>query len=178
MNWHRLAAASLLFTSAALLVTAEQAQANRRASNTSRCLVVTSIDTGERRLVTEAGLPCPRQSSASSSTRSAANSVRPSSVVTVTPVILPADPLIDPENHTFELFNNSYRDILFLQLFPTSAPDEVAVLGGTRALAPGRAWNVNLSRGCEYNVLVEYEDGVQDFYEGVDTCAYRGIQFR
>jgi hypothetical protein len=170
MSWHRLTAASLLFASAALLFTAEQAQANRRVSNTARCLVVTSIDTGERRFVTEAGLPCPANSSTSS--------VRPTSVV-IAPVMLPVtESLIDPEDHSFELFNNSYRDILFLQLFPLSSPDEVAVLGGTRALAPGRAWNINLNRGCEYNVLVEYKDGVQDFYEGVNTCVYRGIQFR
>jgi hypothetical protein len=170
MSWHRLTAASLLFASAALLFTAEQAQANRRVSNTARCLVVTSIDTGERRFVTEAGLPCPANPSTTS--------IRPTSAV-IAPVMLPVtESLIDPEDHSFELFNNSYRDILFLQLFPLSSPDEVAVLGGTRALAPGRAWNINLNRGCEYNVLVEYEDGVQDFYESVDTCAYRGIQFR
>lgn len=174
MNWHRLTTVGLLFTSAVFLLTAEQAKANRyRASNPSRCLVITSLDTGERRYVTEAGLPCP-----ANSTTPSASSVRPTSVVPVTPVVLPVSESVIDQDHSFELFNNSYRDILFLQLFPVSSPDEMAVLGGTRALAPGRAWNVNLDRGCEYNVLVEYEDGVQDFYESVDTCSYRGLQLR
>jgi hypothetical protein len=90
-------------------------------------------------------------------------------------------PLVYPdfrEEHEFELFNNSYRDILFLHLIPLNAPDEEMVFGGTRKLAPGRAWNVNLSHGCTYSLLVEYEDGDQAFYEAVNTCDYGGIQLR
>lgn len=82
------------------------------------------------------------------------------------------------EAHEFELFNNSYRDVLFLHLTPLDAPDQEMVFGGTRKLAPGRAWSVDLSDGCHYNLFVEYEDGPQDFYEAVNTCDHRGIQLR
>lgn len=94
--------------------------------------------------------------------------------VRVTPVVYPEL----REEHEFELFNNSYRDILFLHLVPLSAPDEEMIFGGTRKLAPGRAWSVNLEHGCDYDLLVEYEDGEQNFYEAVNTCDYRGIQLR
>lgn len=82
------------------------------------------------------------------------------------------------EDHQFELFNNSYRDILFLHLMPLDSFDQEMVFGGTRKLAPGRAWSVNLNHGCDYDLLVEYENGVQEFYEAVNTCDYRGIQLR
>ncbi|WNZ24302.1 hypothetical protein HJG54_16515 [Leptolyngbya sp. NK1-12] len=173
MNWRRFTATSLLLASATLpFLIAGQAQANRpRTSTGSGCFVVTSLDTGERRFVTATGLPCNPNS-----TRSTLHST---AVAQVTPVVRPvAEAWIDPNDHNFELFNNSDRDILYLHLFPVSTPDDVAVLGGRRGLAPGRAWNVNLDRGCEYNLLVEFEDGAEDFYEGVDTCAYRGIQLR
>lgn len=89
-------------------------------------------------------------------------------------------PLVYPElrEHQFELFNNSYRDILFLHLVPLNAPAEEMIFGGTRKLAPGRAWSVNLGHGCDYDLLVEYEDGEQSFYEAVNTCDHRGIQLR
>jgi hypothetical protein len=90
-------------------------------------------------------------------------------------------PSVDPqflEEHEFELFNNSYRDILFLHLIPLNSPEEEMVFGGTRRLIPGRAWRVNLNRGCLYSLLVEYEDGAQTFYEEVNTCDYHGLQLR
>jgi hypothetical protein len=80
--------------------------------------------------------------------------------------------------HSFELFNNSQQDILYLHIYTDSNPDDVAVYGGIRQLPPGRAWKVNLGRECSYNVMAEYEDGSQVSYDDVNTCDYRGIQLQ
>ncbi len=94
--------------------------------------------------------------------------------VTVAPVFVP----LVPQTHSFELFNNTQQDVLYLHLAPLSNPDEVAIYGGTNNLSPGRAWRVNLDAECDYSVFVEYEDGSQSFYERVNTCDYRGIQLQ
>ena len=82
------------------------------------------------------------------------------------------------QTHSFELFNNSQQDILYLHVSAESNPDDVAVYGGIRQLPPGRAWKVNLGRECSYSVMAEYEDGSQVSYDNVNTCDYRGIQLQ
>lgn len=94
--------------------------------------------------------------------------------ITVAPAFVP----LVPQEHAFELFNSTQQDVLYLHLAPLSNPDDVAVYGGSRSLAPGRAWRVNLNDGCDYSVFVEYEDGSQTFYDQVNTCDYRGIQLQ
>jgi hypothetical protein len=94
--------------------------------------------------------------------------------VTTAPAFVP----LVPQEHSFELFNNTQQDVLYLHLAPLSDPDQVAVYGGTRSLPPGRAWRVSLDDGCDYSVFVEYEDGSQSLYEQVNTCDYRGIQLQ
>lgn len=167
MNWHRSSVASLLFVTAGLLFAVmDQAAAQHRPAITSSCVRAVTIHSGERVLVTESGRTCPAQA------------IQVAPAAPTAPVAPMNYSYVEPDSHLFELFNNSYRDILFLHLFPSNEPDQVEVFGGTRTLAPGRAWSVNLDRGCTYNVLVEYEDGAQNFYEDVDTCSYRGIQLR
>ncbi|MFM7426351.1 MAG: hypothetical protein ACKO7W_15380 [Elainella sp.] len=94
--------------------------------------------------------------------------------VTVTPTFVP----LVPQEHSFELFNNTQQDVLYLHLASLNDPDEVTVYGGTRSLSPGRAWRVDLNDGCDYSIFVEYEDGSQTFYDQVNTCDYRGIQLQ
>jgi hypothetical protein len=97
----------------------------------------------------------------------------------VTPVYLPAPRAIEETyEHRFELFNNSQQDITYLHLAPLSDPDEVVSYGGSRSLAHGRAWTVNLGGECDYSLMVEYEDGSQSFFESVNTCDYEGLQLR
>lgn len=157
MDWHRLVVTSILFISALPIGAADQAVAQPYRSAVPGCVSIIDLDSGERRLVTQSGEPCPVRS------------------VQVAPV---ADSWVASTDHSFELFNNSYRDILFLHLFPLTSPDHNIVFGGTRKLRPGYAWRVDLDRGCDYNLLVEYEDGTQDFYENVDTCSFGGLQLR
>jgi hypothetical protein len=163
MNWHRLTVASVVLASVILPMAAEPAMAQSRSLTVPRCIRAIDVTSGESILVTESGQICPIQS------------------VQVAPRA-PLPPIVDlsvrPTYRSFELFNNSYQNILFLHLFPMNEPDQVEVFGGTRMLAPGRAWSVNLSQGCDYNLLVEYEDGSQNFYEGVDACSHQGIQLR
>lgn len=151
MYSHRFGATVLAFAS--ILLPFIPTQVNAQAQLASSCLRAT-VD-GDF-LVADGHTPC--------STRA----------IRVTPLVYPEL----REEHQFELFNNSYRDILFLHLIPFSAPNEEMVFGGTRKLAPGRAWSVDLGHGCDYDLLVEYEDGEQNFYEAVNTCDYRGIQLR
>ncbi|MBW4467421.1 MAG: hypothetical protein KME07_18500 [Pegethrix bostrychoides GSE-TBD4-15B] len=83
------------------------------------------------------------------------------------------------QTHSFELFNNSWQDILYLHIYSDSNPDDIAVYGGIRQLPPGRAWKVNLlGRECIYNVAVEYENGSQSVYSDVNTCDYQGIEIQ
>ncbi len=158
MNWHRLTVAGAILTSMVFpIATMGEALAQ---SSTLQCVMVTPR--GEHILLSD-----------SDACRNSA--------VEVVPVAQPApvvQAVVDPEDHNFELFNNSDQNIQYLHLFPDSAPTDVKVYGGSRSLAPGRAWSVNLSQGCEYSVLVEYKDGSRDYYENIDTCAHRGIQLQ
>lgn len=80
--------------------------------------------------------------------------------------------------HSFELFNNSQQDILYLTVYADSDPDNMVTYGGIRQLRPGRAWSVSLGDDCIHSVIAEYEDGSQVSHEGIDTCGYRGIELR
>lgn len=156
MNWHRImACSSALFTVAVFPVaTVELAAAQSWRSTAPQCATVRVTATGEQVMVQNPEV-CPTLFAPSSSTVA-----------------------VDPLDHSFELFNNSDQDIQYLHLSPVSNLDNVTIYGGSRMLAPGRAWSVTLNQGCDYNVLVEYEDGTQAFHERVDTCSYRGIQLQ
>lgn len=158
MNWHRIMACySALFAVAALpLATIEQANAQSWRSAAPECATVRVTARGEQILVQNPEV-CP---------------------VLFAPSSVPVDRTINPDDHSFELFNNSDQDIDYLHIFPTSDLNNVTIYGGNRALAPGRAWSVTLNQGCNYNVLVEYEDGTQDFHQDVDTCSYRGMRLQ
>lgn len=156
MRLHRLTILGAAFASLALPVaTAGEALAQRSIS-ADRCITTISTRYGDRVIISDAP-EC--------------RGVR----VQPLPVV---SSVVDPTDHEFELFNDSDQNIRLLHLFPSGDPDEVASYGGQRQLAPGRAWTVDLDQGCDYSVLVEYADGSQNYYESVDTCAYRGLQIQ
>ncbi len=79
-------------------------------------------------------------------------------------------------SHSFELFNDSDQDLLYLYIYDNAGVDQEAAYGGIRQLPPGSAWKINLGRGCIYDVMAEYEDGSQVYYDDVDTCNNLGMQ--
>lgn len=157
MCWHHFSVASLILSSSIFpFISASQVSAQTRVPIAARCMSAITAS-GEQIWVST------------------------SDMTFCSPPLAPVTMIdlgVDPEEHEFELFNNSYRDISFLHLVPLAAPSAEVMYGGSRRLAPGRAWSVNLTHGCDYDVTVEYEDGAQDFYEAVNTCDYRGLQIR
>ncbi|MCU0526714.1 MAG: hypothetical protein MUF72_18045 [Elainella sp. Prado103] len=154
MDWHRLTILGAAFaTLMSPIATTREALAQR--SLADRCITTISTSYGDRVII-----------SSSPECRGFRQS---------TPVVRS---VIEAAEHEFELFNDSNQNIQLLHLFPSGDPDDVASYGGRRQLAPGRAWSVTLDEGCEYNILVEYADGSQNYYESVNTCAYDGIQIQ
>lgn len=163
MNWHRLTVAGAIFATMAFpIATIGEASAQSR---TPQCVMVTPE--GDHILLTDPD-DCP------ASVFEAPPGVRPTPVLPA-PIV---HSVVDPGDHQFELFNNSDQDIQYLHISPVSDPEDVDVYGGRRHLAPGRAWSVTLNQGCEYNLLVEFENGSRNYYEGIDTCDHRGIQLQ
>jgi hypothetical protein len=78
-------------------------------------------------------------------------------------------------SRSFQVVNNSGVEIYYLYASPAGQDDWSNDVLGNSTLPNGQYWNLNLTRGCQYDFWAEQGDGSPMVWRNIDVCRRNSI---